>query len=827
MPGFIPVRLIGRADWGKWWLLSCLLLSIPLAGRAQAPAAVRGRVAGPGGAAVELATVTLHRAADSVVVKTEFTDAAGAFELTAAAGRRYLVSVAQVGFRRYWSPAFELPAAGLALPPVQLAASEATALKDVTVTGRKPLYEHRSDRTVLNVADNPLSAGATTLDVLGRAPGVTADAADNLALRGRQGVLIVIDGKRVPLAGAELADYLRALPAEQVQSIELITNPPASFDAQGGAGVIAIHLKKDQRLGTNGSANLSYGRGHYGKFVGGLALNYRRKGLNLYGNYTYNDRRGFNFLDFDRQYAATDVLPAARSQVGSDQLTHLRSHAAKVGLDLTLSKRTTLAAALTGLASLADNNTSSNTLITDLAEQPTQRFSSFTAQDVRRPNGSANLNLRHAFADSAAAASLAFDADYACYHTGRLTDLFTYFDAPAQPTSLLHGDQRSDLDIGAFKADYSRPLPGRARLEAGAKVTRIASDNDVLFVRTPDEALRVSTVDPNLSLRFRYHENVNAAYATLRGAHAGTQVQAGLRAEQTNSLAEVVDGASRERHYLQLFPNLSLERSLNKDNALALSLARRIDRPSYGQLNPLRAYLDATSFTAGNINLVPQTSYNVELTHTYRGKYSAALAYARTSQPFVIASQPAPDGDRLVVNQPVNLSRQDFYTLTLTAPLELAKWWTLYANGIFYYNRYQGNLNGTALDRGQVACNLTLNNSFALPGGWAAELNGFYESREVGGFQRLQARGQVAAGLKKSFWHDQATLRLTMSDIFYTTPLRVTSTYVNFSEYFRTRQDLRVGTLAFTYRFGNGKVAAARRRAAGADEELRRAASGQ
>ena len=824
MPGFIPVRLGRRGTWKTWRLLGYLLLSIPLTSRAQTPAAVRGRVADPAGAAVELATVTLHRAADSVVVKTEFTDAAGAFELAAVAGRRYLVSVAQVGYQRSWSPAFELPAAGLALPPVQLKASAATALKEVTVTGRKPLYEHRADRTVVNVADNALSAGATTFDVLGRAPGVTIDAGDNLALRGRQGVLVVIDGKRVPLAGAELANYLRALPAEQVQSLELITNPPASFDAQGGAGVIAINLKKDQHLGTNGSANASYGRGKYGKFTGGFSLNYRRKNLNLYSTYAYADRRGFTWLDFDRYYAATAQLPATRGLINSEQLTHLQSHTGKVGLDLNLSKRTLLGASVSALASRAPNATNSIARFFDEAGRPTDQFTSQAAQDVRRPNGSANLNLRHALADSANASFLAFDADYARYHTTRLLDLFTYFDAPARPTSLLHGDQRSNLDIGAFKADYSRPLPGRARLEAGAKVTRIASDNNVLFVRTEDG---VRAVDPAISLRFRYHENVNAAYAILRGARAGTQVQAGLRAEQTNSLAEVVAGASRERHYLQLFPSVQLERNLNKDNTLALNLARRIDRPTYTQLNPLRAYLDATSFTAGNINLVPQTSYNIELTHTYRGKYSAALAYARTSQPFVLASQPAPDGNRLVVNQPVNLSRQDFYTLTLTAPLELAKWWTLYANGIFYYNRYQGFLAGTTLDRGQLACNLTLNNSFALPGGWAAELNGFYESREVGGFQTQRARGQVAAGLQKSLWHKQATLRLNASDIFYTTPLRVTSTYVNFSEFFRSRQDLRVVTLALTYRFGNGKVAAARRRAAGADEELRRAAGGQ
>ena len=146
--------------------------------------------------------------------------------------------------------------------------------------------------------------------------------------------------------------------------------------------------------------------------------------------------------------------------------------------------------------------------------------------------------------------------------------------------------------------------------------------------------------------------------------------------------------------------------------------------------------------------------------------------------------QPAPDSNRLVVNQDVNLSTQHFYALTLTAPLELTKWWTLYANGVFYYNRFLGNLDGTALDRGQPAFNLTANNSLTLPHGWAADLNGHYESREVYGFRANQQRGQVAAGLQKSLWGKQGTLRLNVTDIFYTTPIRVTSTYANFTETF-------------------------------------------
>ncbi len=806
------------------WLLLSWLLSAPLTMLGQGRASVHGTVTNSQGVGIELATLTLHRATDSVVVKTEFSDAHGGFQLDAKAGERYRVSAAKAGLARSWSPAFELPAAGLTLAVITLVASQGVVLKDVAVTGRKPLFEHRPDRTVVNVADSPLSAGATTLDVLGRSPGVSLGADNDLALRGRTGVLVYVDGKRMPMSGAELADYLRALPAEQLQSIELITNPPASYDAQGGAGVIDIKLKRDQRLGTNGSVNASYGRSEYGKFVGGLALNYRRKKINLYGTYAYTDRRYFTHLSFDRQFFATPLQPAGRSLQFSDQISQLRSHSGKVGLDVTLSKRTLLGASLMGLASQLNSRIDGDTHLFEASGAPSAHYTSTTDQDLSRPSGAANLNLRHSFADSATAATLSADADYARYRTTRLTGLNTYFETPAGPTNLLSGDQHSNLSIGALRVDYSQPLPHRARLEAGGKITLITSSNDVLFTNTVNGQ---QTVNSDISNEFRYRENVNAAYANLRGAAPKTTLQAGLRAEQTNTLADLSGADARKRHYIQLFPNLLVQRTLNERHALALAIARRVDRPTYSQLNPLRAYVDATSYRSGNPYLVASTSYNYELTHTYKGKFSTALAYARTSQPIEHVVQPSPDGNRVVVTQDVNLTTQHFYTLTFIVPLELTSWWTLYANELFYYNRFVGNVAGTALDRGQFACNLTLNNSITLPHGWTADLNGLYESREVFVFETTRQRGQVSAGIQKSIWGKQGTLRLNVADIFYTTPIRATATYNNFVESFVARPDTRIVTAAFTYRFGNNKVAAARRRAAGADEELRRAAGGQ
>ncbi|MFC7668914.1 carboxypeptidase regulatory-like domain-containing protein [Hymenobacter humi] len=239
---FAPARL-GSAPLPFARLLALSLLGLPLTSQAQKTATLSGTVGTGTGAPIEFATVTLHRATDSALVKTEFSDGKGAFRLEAAGGR-YLVSAAQVGYVRYWSPAVELTPAGLTLPAIQLAASQATALTEVKVTAQKPLFERFADRTVVNVADSPLAAGATTLDVLGRAPGVTLDVVGNVRLRGRTGLLVVINGKRTPSPAPSLADYLRALPAEQLQSIELITNPPAQYDAQGGAGVIAINFKK-------------------------------------------------------------------------------------------------------------------------------------------------------------------------------------------------------------------------------------------------------------------------------------------------------------------------------------------------------------------------------------------------------------------------------------------------------------------------------------------------------------------------------------------------------------------------------------------------------
>ncbi|MBD2766646.1 TonB-dependent receptor [Hymenobacter sp. BT664] len=802
------------------WLLA-LRLTGALAAQAQAPVDVHGTVQSAAGAPIEFATVTLHRATDSTVVKTEFSDPKGHFQFERAANGRYLVSAAQVGFVRQWSPPFEVAGQAVALPVLALATSAATALKEVMVVGQKPLYEHEADRTIVNVEGSTLAAGNTSLDILRRSPGVTVDGNDNLALRGKQGVLVLIDGKRQPMTGAELADYLRALPADQLKSLELITNPPAKYDAQGGAGIIAINLKKDQRLGTNGTLNLSYARGAFNRYTGGLSLNHRRQNLNLFGSYNYSDRSFLNLLTIHRDFysrltATGRPLTGTSDQDNRSPIT-LHSHSWRGGLDYNLSENTTLGAVVSGLDNRNATAGTNQTVLNDLLRGREQRYNATNTSQNQLDNVAGNLNLRRTFTNAFGPQELTADADYARYRSNRNQLLRTYF--VGEPDLANRLDQNGLLVIQSVKIDYLQALSKQLRVELGAKSSLVTADNDLKYFND-------ARLDLSRSNRFRYDENINAGYVNLNYSQPRLTLQAGLRGEQTNAVGKQdreVEYQDFQRNYFQLFPSASIKRQVGDNHELALSLSRRIDRPGYGQLNPFRQLIDRTTSGSGNPNLLPQTSYNVELTHTFKQKYSAGLSYSRTSDPLLGVVQP--ETDSTVLSTFRNLTRQHYYALTLTAPVDITPWWKTFNNAVLYYNRFSGAVAGTNLDRGGVAVTLTSNHTFTFGKGWSAELSGSYESRQVDGFFVQRPNGEVSGGAQKSLWERKATLKLAVTDLFFTRTGRVTSTYDNYVERFYQRRDSRFMTLSFSYRFGNDKLTPTRRRGGGAEDEKRRAGS--
>jgi ferric enterobactin receptor len=814
MTSYFPLLLRRR-------LISWLILGWGVGGVAvafgQGTAPLRGVVLDPAGAPVEFATITLHRATDSTLVKSEFSDAKGAFALQAPTGVRYLLSAAQVGYQRYWSTPFGLPAAGLILPPVALHTSAATALKEVIVTGQKPLFERQADRTIVNVENSPLAAGNTALDVLARAPGITVDGSDNLALRGKQRLLVLIDGKRQPMTGTELADYLRTLPAEQLKDIELITNPPASYDAQGSAGVIAINLKKDQRQGANGSLNLGYSRGVYGRFTTGLTGNYRRGKTNAYASYTYADRGTYLRLTSHRVFY-DQGQPTSGSTQEDYTATRTQVHNWKAGVDYAFTGRTTLGAALTGQVAQSNGSGSNAVTLLDASGAPSRALTSPAYRNASTPNLTANLNVRQAFADSSNSRALTADVNYATYRLCRQQGLSALLDGSVGP-KLLTSDQAGRLTLLTGQLDYVHPLAHRQLLLGGLKVSWVQSTNNAVFQQTNGG---VTTLDTAQTNRFRYTETIRAGYLNWQQTGARATWQVGLRGEHTAALGVQEVGNQRfDRQYFQLFPSASLKYTFSPHHELTLALSRRLDRPGYDQLNPFRIYLNATTYRSGNPALLPQTSYNAEVTHTYRQKYTVSLSYSHTQHPFLIVVQPASATSRFVLSRPVNLGPQHYVALTFTVPVTLTKNWSVYNNAVFYYTRFTGELAGTTLNRAQASVNLSSTHTFTLGRGWSADLSANYQSPEVYGFITSRANGDLTIGAQKNLLNGQGTLKFNVTDVLYTNCNLATSTYDNYVDHFTQGRDSRVATLSFSYRLGRKQFAASHRADSAAEEKRR------
>ena len=310
---------------------------------AQSNEKITGSVTGADQKPASAATVELHLTRDSALVKVALTSNTGAFEFSNIKSGKYFVAVSAIGHATFMSKSFDYKEQeSIKLDPVKLEMSAASSLKEVRITTKKPLVEQKLDKTVLNVDASIGNAGNTVMEVLEKAPGVTVDKDGKVSLRGKQGVLIMIDGRPTYMSESDLANYLRSLPSSAVETIELMTNPPAKYDAAGNAGVINIRTKKNKALGFNGSVSANYGQGVYAKTNESINLNYRIKKFNFFANYNYNLWTGFNDLYLNRSFftQGTKEIQTIFEQ-NSFMKNVYPSHSIKAGVDFYATKRTT------------------------------------------------------------------------------------------------------------------------------------------------------------------------------------------------------------------------------------------------------------------------------------------------------------------------------------------------------------------------------------------------------------------------------------------------------------------------------------------------------
>jgi iron complex outermembrane recepter protein len=800
--------------------LSAFLLFAALQLSAQQSTKVTMQVISVDEHPVEAATIELVNANDSALVKAVLSEKNGQVLLENVSLGRYFIRISAVGMQPYNTEKFTITSGQgmLEMGIVTMKNRPSSQLEGITVNGRRPFIQKLSDRFIMNVENSIVSAGGTAADVLSKAPGVTVDASDNITLSGKSGLIVMVDGKVVPLNGSDLHNFLSSFSSASIDRIEVITAPSAKYDAAGSAGIIDIRLKKNQQLGTNGNVNLSAGKGYFYKAGATTSINHRNGWANFYGTYSFSDRKGYTNLSQYKSFF--DPHPKKEFDIQYKSQFPFVAHNFRLGADLTPGPKTTIGIMLTGDKTSDPRNGTSIVTLIDERGRKTGAVEARTIADVRTGYFFGNLNVKRSLARPQDA--LSFDLDLGRFNNQPVTRIASIFtDENGTPTgrdSVLVGDQEGSIDVATVKLDYAIGLLG-GRVEAGARAGLVHSDNGVVFW---NQSNGLQEYDSSRSNHFIYQENNQAGYLTYSGKLAKISFTGGLRLEHTYLKgAQAATKTVFDSSYLQLFPSLLVSLPISTKQTVSASVKKRIDRPGFLQLNPFRTFLDPTTFRTGNPALKPQLSWVYELGYAVT-PFSFSLSHTSTKNYFMTIAKPA-TGETVSFQEPTNFERFTNTSLTVIAPVRIRNWWRTMMQVVAYRNVYKGFAANTYLDEGLFQSDITLNNSFALPKGWSAELNGTYISSARFGFMTAQPYGYVTAGLQKMMWNERATIRLTVNDIFETSVRHGIHLFRSYTESWTSRRETRVGYLSFSYRFGNKKVQSAPKRITSSEEETKRA----
>lgn len=810
-------------------VINCFLLSVITIAQSATKGSVVIKIVNDEKNAIENVTVELLKKEDSSLVKISFTDKAGIAEFDNIPEGAYLIKAGMINYVQQYTAVFNITAQQKNIQLASLVLSKKVAeMSGVTVTSRKPFIQKLTDRIVVNVESSLMSAGSSAMEVLERSPGVNVDQNDVISLRGRNGVIIMIDGKPSAMTGADLANYLKSLPSAAIERIEIITNPSAKYDAAGNAGIIDIRMKKDQRMGINGTFTAGYGQGVYPKANTGTTFNYRNKKLNLFGNYNYAYRIGLNHLLLDRRFYDNKVYNGGDLKDNYSK-SPLNGNTARLGMDFFPSKKTIIGFVVNGNFNHYTRESNNSSVVIDPQHKEVSTFKSSASNNDHGNNIVANINFKHSF--DSTGKELTADADYGRYNSASLTLNDTrYFNLDGtsqQPSYILKGDQDGSLTLKTAKVDYVNPLKNGAKFEAGLKTSFVSSDNDAVFF---DVSNGTPQNDVNKTNHFIYHENNQAAYINFSQQFKKFDFQLGLRGEQTNiNTEQKIGNVKFDSSYFQLFPSAFVNYKLTDNQTIGASVSRRIDRPGYSSLNPFLFLIDVTTYATGNPALLPQLTWSYELSYTIKNiSFTAAYSHTKDEQNITLARfkevfPSIPSADNVTVQIPINLISSDAYGITISAPLQINKWWSMINNANIFYQKFNANFSGTRLNNGKPAADIRTNNTFSFKKGWTAELNASLNTGGRSGFMVLDPQWALSTGVQKTILKNKGTLRFNITDIFWTNLPKAIISYDNYVEKWHAYRETRVATISFSYRFGSNKVQAARRRTTASEEERQRA----
>lgn len=770
---------------------------------------------------VMFSNVVLYTTSDSTLIKVESSDVDGKFSFkNIDAGSYYLVS-SYVGYDDYQSPEITLENTSVDMGVLQMMTSS-VQLETAVVRARRALVEVKPDRTVFNVEGTINSAGDNALGLLRKAPGVLVDNNNNISVLSRSGVLIYVDGKRLPLTGDDLTAYLNSLPAEQIDRMDIITNPGAKYEAEGNAGIIDIRMKRDKSHGTNGSISGSLSQGQF--MTGNVSSvgNYRNKILNTFGTLGYNGGTSFNRMFFKNNQNGLRTNESEYSENVRDGVNY------RWGTDFFVGKNHTVGFLITGSRN-ESTSTSENSIEISPLSNPTAIDSVLLANNSSsHMRDQSTYNFNYAFDNKKY--SLNFDLDYGRYRNeSDYIQPNRYFDASREELLtevLTEYDTPVDIDIYTAKLDFETELAG-GKLGLGAKLSKVDTDNTFLFYNIIDNA-RVQ--DNYRSNEFFYDESVYAGYVSYqKPINEKLNLSAGLRVEATDAVGDLkaflpeLQKDPVDLEYTDFFPSAGLTYNLAYNKTLSFNYGRRINRPDYNVLNPFTVQLSELSFQKGNERLNPEIVNNFELGYTLNFRYNFKLSYSRTTDQITRLIAPDDEDPRAGFITWANLAEQTIYGLNISAPFGINEWWNVYMNlSSGYLNNQADYGDGAIVDVQAFTYSTFQQHTFTLPGGFVAEVSGWFSGPGVwGGVFEYDSSYSLNLGLQKKFFNDLMNVKLSANDVTYQSGWSGFSKFDGLEGTGNGNWDSRRVSLSMSYNFGNSNVKS-RKRSTGIEDESKR-----
>lgn len=658
-------------------------------------------------------------------------------------------------------------------------------LDGVTVVAERSTIEQRVDRKIVNIGKDLTTAGATASDIMGNLPSITVDQDGNISMRGNSNVRILVDGKPTNIPAAQL---LKQIPSTSIKKVELITNPSAKYNPEGMSGIINIVLHKNTQNGFNGNMNGGVTFSDHTQGTGSLNLNYRQNKFNLYTNL------GGTLGKSPSQGGAITTL----SDNSTENLNFLfdnNTYLYKVGVDFYMDDKNTFSIYTNQNNSNMEITANNSVIYPGNEDQDIYQLSNIENNDL---SATYNFDYKHDFEKEGH--NIEFEADYNSVDS----DEDAVLDYSGNPDYQDYKDKKRDnIQNTTLNLDYVNPLSEKSKLELGAEARLRNSDQNY------------NTTNANLmDTRYKYDNSIYSMYATFGQTFEKWSYQLGARMEQYDAEANLNGEKVYEDDYLTLYPTVFLSYNLAEKKTLQLSYGRRVDRPSLGQVSPIRDFNSPRITVTGNPQLDPQFTNSVELNYSQsfeKGNFTAGTYLRRTENDINRVIIPDEEDPSKLLLTYTNSDTSTSYGFELSGGYKPLKWWNINGSAELYSQEEQGIVGTEEMNVNNTSFNVKLNQSFKATDKLTFQLFGFYQAP----VQMLQVKLDdiyfINAGARYSFWDDKASLSLNLNDVFNTKEYVIT-TKAPVAQEGAIKPFSRTLYVGFSYSFGGGKYQALKRK---------------